>query len=183
MEYLRTEELPVTRLRHFPGNARQHATGALLESVRLGQYRALVVRELDDGEYVVVCGNGTLDALIANGNATALAEIRRFSDAEALRVNLADNRIHDLGSDDPVLLAALLAEVDAFDYPAIGFTDKQVAKLLGEEEMPDAGDAPTEDEGLIQTWGVIVECSNEADQIGLLQKLADEGWNVRAISG
>lgn len=179
---MRTEEIDVTRLRHFPGNARQHANGALLESVRLGQYRALVVREMDNGDLVVVCGNGTLDALIANGNGTALAEVRKFSDSEARRVNIADNRLHDLGSDDPVLLAALLADVDSFDYPAIGYTDKQIAKLLGDEGMPDEGDAPTDDD-LIQTWGVIVECSNEADQISLLRMLAEQGWNVRAISG
>lgn len=182
MEYLRTEEIDVTKLRHFPGNARQHASGALLQSVKMGQYRALVVREMPDGDLVVVCGNGTLDALIANGNATALAEVRRFTDSEARRVNIADNRIHDLGSDDPVMLAALLAEVEPFDYLAMGYTDKQVAKLLGEEEMPEEGDASTDDD-LLQTWGVIVECSNEDDQISLLRQLADEGWNVRAISG
>lgn len=181
MEYLRTEDVPVVELRHFPGNARKHADKALRESVRLGQYRALVVREMDDESLVVVCGNGTLDALIASGAEYALAEIRRFTDAEARRVNVADNRIHDLGSDDQGLLAALLSDMDSFDYEAAGFTDKQVAKLLGEEEMPEEGDAPT-DATLLQTWGVIVECSNEGDQIALLAELAGQGWNVRAIS-
>jgi len=181
VEYLRTVEIPVTDLRHFPGNARKHADKQLRESVRLGQYRALVVRELDDGGLVVVCGNGTLDALIANGQATALSEIRKFTDSEARRVNVADNRLHDLGSDDPELLVALLGDMDPFDWSAAGFTEKQIAKLLGDEEMPPEGDAPT-DASLLQTWGVIVECSNEEDQIGLLAELAAQGWNVRAIS-
>ncbi len=181
MEYLRTEDVPVTELRHFPGNARKHADKQLRESVRLGQYRALVVREMEDDSLVVVCGNGTLDALIANGQLSALAEIRKFTDAEARRVNIADNRLHDLGSDDPDLLAALLSDMDPFDYSAAGFSDKQVAKLLGEETMPEEGDAPT-DASLLQTWGVIVECSNEQDQIALLAELAAQGWNVRAIS-
>jgi hypothetical protein len=32
-------------------------------------------------------------------------------------------------------------------------------------------------------YGVIVECSSEAEQVGLLGRLAAEGMNVRALVG
>ena len=50
MRYLGTQNLPLTGLAQFPGNARRGDLGAIRASVaRHGQYRSIVVRQLADG--------------------------------------------------------------------------------------------------------------------------------------
>ena len=60
----------------------------------------------------------------------------------------------------------------------LGFEENYLAKILG-EEMPPAGDAPTDD--LSNRWGVVIECGSEDEQTGLLDELTGRGLNVRAI--
>jgi hypothetical protein len=32
-----------------------------------------------------------------------------------------------------------------------------------------------------EVWGIVVTCDNETEQTRLLERLADEGWQVRAL--
>lgn len=171
-----TEEIPVAALIRFPGNARQHADAELRASVqRLGQYRPLVVRKVGD-ELVILAGNGTADALAATGHDTARAEVIECDDDEARRINLADNRISDLASDDKDALAELLSYLDN-DYLGTGWTEADVAKLI---EPPDiGGDADIDDINV--SYGIVIDCSSEEEQLRLLERLGAEGLSCRAL--
>lgn len=175
MQVLGVKEVPLASLTRFPGNARVHAEGELRQSIkRLGQYRPLVVREMGNGR-VILAGNGTADALEAEGYENARAELIECTDEEARRINIADNRLSDIATDDKDALAELLSYLDG-DYGGTGWTDADVAKLI---EPPDFGDQP-EDE-IIPTFGVVIDCSSEEEQLRLLERLSAEGLSCRAL--
>src|SRR6266487_3487544 len=179
MEYLETTVVPLTQLQRFPGNSRKHAQDWLRDSAALGQYKSLLVRRLEDGQLVIVAGNGTADALEAVGAKEARVEVWNYTDHEARSVNIRDNRLFDLAGDDDDALTALLRLQDG-DFEALGYNTAEIAKLLGEEIMPEPGDAPVDaDEG--KRWGIIVECGTEDEQVRLLEELGGQGLNVRAL--
>jgi ParB-like chromosome segregation protein Spo0J len=179
MKYLETTVVPLADLQRFPGNARKHAKERIKESVRKGQYKSLLVRRTDAGQLVIVAGNGTADALEEIGTRDARVEVWEYTDNEARWANISDNRLSDLASDDDDALAALLVAQDG-DYVGLGFTDREIAVILGTEELPPPGDAPV-DEAAGNRWGVIVECGTEDEQVRLLTELGGQGLNVRAI--
>ncbi|HET9893664.1 MAG TPA: ParB N-terminal domain-containing protein [Streptosporangiaceae bacterium] len=127
--YVATRDVPVGQLTPFPGNARRGKTDKIRESIRRnGQYRSLVVRQCDDG-LVILAGNHTYEALRAEGHATVRCEVIECDDHTARRINLADNRLSDLATDDADALAGLLSYLDE-DYEGTGWTDLDVHRLI-----------------------------------------------------
>ena len=132
--YARITDMPIADLRPFPGNSNRGNVPAILESLcRTGQYRAIVVREHATG-HTILAGNHTVQAIAAHGpgdcgltvkvdgvehlcglcsNTTwepsARCEVITCDEDTALRINLADNRIPELGSQDDHALTLLLA--------------------------------------------------------------------------
>lgn len=128
--YVETRDVPLSDLTHFSGNAKRGDVAAIQESLRRnGQYRSLIVRKTDDGQLVVLAGNHTMDALAANGEKTARCEIVTCDDAEAKRINLADNRLAELGAWDDDALAALLQSIQD-DLDGTGYTGNDLDELL-----------------------------------------------------
>jgi hypothetical protein len=220
--YLRHADVPVSDLTEFPGNPRTGDDKAIRDSLRrFGQYRALVIREHDDGTLTVLAGNHTRKAIgglaaekptvedllkawpahkrqayeesarafceqLRRG--TARCEIIACSDDEAGRINAADNKYGELPDPDTgerydsAALADLLASFDG-DFGGTGWTAEEFEDLTSpadSDSLPDPGDAGTDDDDG-ERWGVIVECSTEAQQVRLLETLSGEGYNVRAI--
>lgn len=136
--YLETRDVPITELTRFPGNAKRGDVGAIRESIRRnGQYRALVVRRCADG-LVILAGNHTHDAIKAEGHKTVRCEIVECDDDTARRVNLADNRLAEIGEMDTDALAELLSYLDG-DYEGTGYDEAFVDALLNPgEEIPTA---------------------------------------------
>ena len=127
-----TRNVAISALQRFPGNARRGDVEAIRSSIRrFGQYRAIVVRDTGDG-LVIVAGNHTRDALEAEGHDTARCEVITCTDDEARRINLADNRLAELGGYDDDDLAALLASLDG-DYDGTGWAQEDLDALLGTE--------------------------------------------------
>jgi hypothetical protein len=121
MKYVTTRQVPLSQLEPYPGNARRGDLAKIRESLRSnGQYRSLIVRSTGEKQYTVLAGNNTLQALTAEGTAKARCEVIECDDAEALRINLVDNRTADAGSYDDEALAALLRDLD--DYTGTGYT-------------------------------------------------------------
>lgn len=177
--YLRTEHIALDELTGFPGNAKRGDVQQIRHSLRRnGQYRSLVVREIPDGPLVVLAGNHTMRALAAEGHTTARCEIVLCDDSTARRINLADNRLAELGENDTDALAELLSYLDG-DYEGTGYTDDDVASLIVPPQLPEEGDAPVDITEPV--WGVIVECIDEQQQTELLERLAAEGRRVRAL--
>ncbi|AEW92954.1 MULTISPECIES: ParB/RepB/Spo0J family partition protein [Streptomycetaceae] len=129
-EYVTTRDVPLDELMLFPGNAKRGDVEAIRQSLRRnGQYRSLIVREIPSGPLIVLAGNHTLQALAAEGAQTARCEIVRCDDAEARRINLADNRLAELGTYDNDALAELLSYLDG-DYTGTGYTETDVEMLI-----------------------------------------------------
>ncbi|MCF1597719.1 DNA methyltransferase [Streptomyces muensis] len=136
--YLGTREIPFDQLERFPGNPRRGDIDAIRGSLRRhGQYRSLVVRALGEDQYVILAGNHTHDALKAEGYAAARCEVIECDDDQARRINLADNRLAELGTYDNDALADLLSYLDG-DLDGTGYTADDVSALLGTEEEPAA---------------------------------------------
>jgi hypothetical protein len=142
--YVETREVPLDELTHFEGNAKRGDVEAIRASIRRnGQYRSLVVRRIDNGPLVVLAGNHTMRALGAEGYETARCEIVLCDDDEARRINLADNKLAELGGYDNDALAELLSYMDG-DYEGTGYTDDDVMKLI---TPPDIDDLTDDDDG------------------------------------
>lgn len=151
MKYVGIKRIPVAKLTKFPGNARRGQIEQIRASLRRhGQYRALVVRQLDDGSMVVLVGNNTLDALELEGITHARCELVVCDDDEALRINLVDNRLSDLADYDDVSLIEQLTAL-AGDFDDVGYTEDDLHRLMAgnkpkEAEAPD--DFPSVDDGI-----------------------------------
>lgn len=133
-----TQDIPLADLTPFPGNARRGNVALLRESVKEhGQYRSVVVRRQDDGTLVVLAGNHTVEALREEGAATARAEVITCTDTQAKKINVADNRLSDVSTNDDQDLMALLAEIAASDEGlyGTGYTEDDIAKLI--HDLPD----------------------------------------------
>ncbi|MDX3124930.1 pyridoxal-phosphate dependent enzyme [Streptomyces scabiei] len=151
--YVDTREIPLDELSHFEGNAKRGDVDAILVSLRRnGQYRSLVVRQVVNGPLVVLAGNHTMRALKAHGpgkcqyaddettpcgmcaddswdGTTARCEIVVCDDSDARRINLADNKLAEMGGYDNDALAELLSYMDG-DYEGTGYTDDDVLALI-----------------------------------------------------
>jgi DNA modification methylase len=142
--YVETREVPLDELSHFEGNAKRGDVEAIRASIRRnGQYRSLVVRRIDGGPLIVLAGNHTMRALGAEGYETARCEIVTCDDDEARRINLADNKLAELGAYDNDALAELLSYMDG-DYEGTGYTDEDVMRLI---TPPDIDDLAGDDDG------------------------------------
>ncbi|MFB7649490.1 ParB/RepB/Spo0J family partition protein [Streptomyces sp. NPDC056084] len=130
--YVSTRDVPLDDLTRYPGNPRRGDVEAIRASIRrYGQYRSLVVRDTGDA-LVVLAGNHTSDALRAEGHTTARCEVLTCDDDTARRINLADNKLAELGYYDEDDLAAMLAALDG-DLDGTGWSQQEVARLLTDE--------------------------------------------------
>lgn len=135
--YVATRDIPLGELTKYPGNAKRGDVGKIRESIkRNGQYRALVVRQTDDGQLIILAGNHTFEAIRQERHATARCEVITCDEQTALRINLVDNRTSELGGYDDDALVHLLSYLDE-DYDGTGYTEDDVNRLL---QPPDPGD-------------------------------------------
>jgi ParB-like chromosome segregation protein Spo0J len=162
---LDTVDLPLDSLIPFPGNARRGDVAKIRESVRKnGQYRSILVRDVG-GTRTIVAGNHTAQAMREEGHATARCELIECSDETALAVNLADNRMSDLGGYDDEALVDLLESLGG-DFEATGYTEADLEGLLSALEVAETHEAlpveprpapeplaetPSEDRGIRET--------------------------------
>lgn len=177
----------VTNLTELPGNPRKGDIDAIARSLRVfGQRKPVTARITGHDE------NGDPVGYVTAGNHTLLAARDRLAWSHVAAVwieedettasawALADNHLSEIGSNDPDLLAEMLDQIAADPelMAATAYTDEDLAELLN-KGMPPPGDA--EILSFPEQWGVIVEVDDETTQVELLQRLASEGFRVRAI--
>jgi DNA modification methylase len=148
--YTGTRDVPLADLTPFPGNARRGDVDQIRASLRRhGQYRSLIVRDTGDA-LVVLAGNHTLQALHGEHADTARCEIITCTDDEALRINVADNRLGQLGGYDDEALTELLLGL-AGDFEGTGYNLDDLSALLpwpepvtaDPDDVPDLPEDPT----------------------------------------
>jgi hypothetical protein len=137
VEMLGVRDIDINQLTFFPGNARRGQLDQIRQSVRrLGQYRSVVVRVVNEPPaFVVLAGNHTVQAMRAEGHQTAHCGLIRCTDDEARRVNLGDNKLSDIATDDLDSLAELLSYLDG-DYDGTGWSVYDVDKLVDHMAPP-----------------------------------------------
>lgn len=187
-KFLRYEDVPLDRLEQFPGNARRNDVDKLVKSItHHGQYRTLVVRAVSDEDgdrLVILAGNHTYQALckIASDpldelgmSATARCEIMTCTQREALEINLVDNKSNDSAFYDEDAMRTQLEELNA-NFAGTGWDEKSAGKYLD-----DPGDADTNEDPPL-AFNLLVICRDEAQQTDLMEKLLDEGFEVKALT-
>lgn len=135
---------PISQLVHDPRNARTH-NAKNLQAIRdslakFEQRKPVVVRRSD---MRVIAGNGTMDAALALGWTHLACVLVDDDDTTAAAYGLADNRTAELAEWDDETLAALMAELDeAGASEGLGWTDREVTRLLDEAARGEAGEDP-----------------------------------------
>ena len=145
VERLGERDIDISALTYFPGNARRGNLAEIRKSVRrLGQYRAVVVRDTGS-ELVILAGNHTVQAMADEGLETASCGVIRCTDDEAYRVNISDNRLSDIATDDPDELVQLLSYLED-DYEGTGWSEEDVRKLIDVPDFEPEDESPRLDE-------------------------------------
>lgn len=202
IKFLGHELIPLDELELFPGNANIGNVPMILESLRSNsQYRSLIVRRTEEHKYVVLAGNHTLLALVEHGPGPCRAEdcqlclmewtgkprceVFECTDEEAVKINVADNRIPEFSKRDDQALADLLMSIE--DLTGSGYTTEDLRLYLPQEppqleELAEQyGDVEDETHPVNPGWGVVVSCSSEQEQTELLDRMIEDGYTVRAL--
>lgn len=194
----RIEYEPIDQLIGAPSNPKQHNIDLVRRSIgRFGYVSPAIV---DERTGRLVVGHGRTEALLAlrdageippegvlqNTDGVWLVPVLHGwasrSDEEAAAYLVADNRHTELGGWDNEALSKLLDDIGDPDLVDLtGWDLDALAGLLDHdtEEMPDEGDADTGPTDAV--WGIAVTCRDEREQTDLLQRLSDEGYQVRAL--
>lgn len=137
-----------------PKNARRHNArniGVIADSLaKVGAGRSIVI----DEDNVVLCGNGVVEAagergiekvqvVEADGNTIIAVRRSGLTKKQKAEMAISDNRAGDLSAFDD---AALLKLIDETGAEAIGFTEEEMANLLGSNIVPAEGEWPSYDE-------------------------------------
>lgn len=196
------EQWPIAKLdeRRWPDNPKDHDLGELTRSIRRFGFTTPIL--LDERSGRIVAGHGRLEAVAAiraegesaplgitiaedgDWEVPVLRGVAFRSDAEARAYVIADNQHTMLGgwhNDKLVDWLKDLSENDTLD--GTGFDGDDLEALWkdvhGEDtEEEDAGDQ-TDD--LTEQYQVLVICKNEFEQTALLEKLAQENYECRAL--
>ncbi|GAA5046481.1 hypothetical protein HNP84_009729 [Thermocatellispora tengchongensis] len=200
--------VPLGDLEPHPDNPHKGDVDVIAESIeKNGFYGTVLVQK---SRMRIIAGEHRWRGAKANGLDKVPALLIDVDDKTATRIMLADNRTAEFGAYDDQALAELLRGLDDLDgtgwteqdlddlaeaiaadnaavalapggapAPGGGRADQAGTGARAEEELPEPGDAETHTRPVV--WGVVVTCDSEAQQVQLLDQLAGQGWNVRAL--
>jgi len=172
---------PVDQLVEMPGNPRRGDVDAVARSYStFGQRKPIVARREGDGA-IVLAGNHQLKAARKLGWSHIAVVFVEDDDLTARAFSLADNRTAELGDYDEDLLAEMISYIadDKELLAATGYSPEDIEKLVdGVEQM---GDDMAD--RLESAWSVVIACRDEAEQVVLLKRFTEEGFQVKALVG
>ncbi len=179
-----SETLPTATLAgmaacYNPRKISDHDLDALRRSLRFfGAVQPVVVNTRTNR---IVGGHQRVKAAEAEGIDALPVVYVDLDEPTEKQLNLALNRVS--GEFDRERLEELVRDLDASgaDLGLTGFTDKELAELVG--GAPDSGgaDEPADEGGYQSQYGVIVMCSNEAEQERVYQTLRAEGYDCKVV--
>ena len=197
----RIEQMPLAEIAPAARNPKEHDDAGIRRSIERFGVAELVL--LDERTGRLVAGHGRIKALadmehdprvatppdgvvVAEDGSWTVPVVRGWasrSDAEAEAYLVASNRLTENGGWDNRGLGELLEELAEQQLLEVtGFSEEDLEKLLADatgDPLAEEGDA--EEDDLPQSWGVIVQCRNEAEQAEMLMRFSEEGLNVRAL--
>jgi hypothetical protein len=169
--------VPAGQLRPHPDNWRIHPPGqraALAALLRdIGYAGALIARELRDGSLELI--DGHLRAATTPDQCVPVLVVD-LSDDEARLLLAAHDPLATLAEADADKLAALLASTPASDAALRALFDGLLPpETQGADRQP-AADA------LAESFQVLVQCANEAEQRAVYERLTAEGLACRLLT-
>ena len=181
----------------WPGNPKEHDLGAITESMlRFGFRDPIAVNRRN---HEIEEGHGRTQVLIAlrsqgreaprfievNEHGAWRVPIMYFDDDDITQRGyaLAHNRTQELGGgyDDRKLLAAIREQANYGQLLGTGFDGDDISALQKRLAQLDGG-AEDQTAELRTQFQVLVTCATEQEQAELLERLANEGLTVRALT-
>jgi hypothetical protein len=193
VEQLAVEYVPLTTLLKWPGNPKQHDLGAIAASMLRFGFRDPIGANrrdnyLEEGHGRLEC----LDALRQQGrgaprfihveNGAWLVPVLYFDDEPitAHGYALAHNRTQELGGgyDQEALRNALEEQARYGLLPGTGFDSDDLHAL--NRRLHEGADDQTSE--LRTNFQVLIICTDEHEQLALLERFAGEGLRCRALT-
>lgn len=174
------EWVAVEELKPWVDNPRKNdkAVAQLARSIKRFGFGAPVLARRANGE--VIAGHTRLKAAIRLGLKMVPVRYLDLDPADAHLLALADNKVGELADWDDDKLGAILSQLQAEDADLVdgtGFSDKELAKLLGDE----LDGAVDDDLDVAPKFEVLAECVDEAQQREVIAKLTELGVECRAL--
>jgi ParB-like chromosome segregation protein Spo0J len=166
----------------YENNARQHSDDQIEQIAASIEEFGWMSPLLIDGTNGIIAGHARwLAARRLAMPRVPCIEHSHLTDAQRRAYVLADNKLTLNATWDEAMLALELERLDTteFDLSLIGFNERELSRLLdGLGEGGDASSAPIDEH-----WAVIIDCTDEADQVALIERLQAEGRTVRGVVG
>ena len=170
----------VTELITYVNNSRTHSdeqVAQIASSIKeFGWTNPILV----DGKNGIIAGHGRLLAARKLGHKEVpTIELSELTDAQKRAYIIADNKLAlNAGWDDEVLKLEIQQLNDLnFDLTLLGFDEIELAKMFDE-----VVDEEPEGQNYQEVFNIIVECSNEAEQEKIFNRLDSEGYKCRVQS-
>ena len=167
-----------------PKNAREHSNANLQAIARslknYGQVKPIIVNR-HNGQ--IEAGNGTYLAARTLGW-THIAILKVEHDAAAQRgFSIADNRTAELANWNDLMLAEALSQIkeESPDLHAELLLSELAAATLGEADAPPAA-KPGPPAEKLNTYQIVVQCTDAMDRRRLLRSLRKQGRRCRALT-
>lgn len=172
--------VPAGELRPNPRNWRLHPESqrAALRSLlaEVGYAGALLARELEDGSLELIDGHLRAETTPDEVVPVLVLDVDA---AEAEKILLTHDPLAAMAETDHEQFAALLAEAESIS-PEVeemlqGLTQ---AAVVMERECPPDSDSVA----ISESWQVVVECRDEADQREIFERMRREGYRCRVLT-
>ena len=170
----------VTELIPYVNNSRTHSDEQVAQIAASIKEFGWTNPILVDGKNGIIAGHGRLLAARKLGHKEVpTIELSELTDAQKRAYIIADNKLAlNAGWDDEVLKLEIQQLNDLnFDLTLLGFDEVELAKMFDE-----VVDEEPEGENYQEVFNIIVECSNEAEQEKIFNRLDSEGYKCRVQS-
>ena len=170
----------VTELIPYVNNSRTHSDEQVAQIAASIKEFGWTNPILVDGDNGIIAGHGRLLAARKLGHKEVpTIEVSDLTDAQKRAYIIADNKLAlNAGWDDEVLKLEIQQLSDLnFDLTLLGFDEVELAKMFDE-----VVDEEPEGENYQEVFNIIVECSNEAEQEKIFNRLDSEGYKCRVQS-
>ena len=170
----------VTELIPYVNNSRTHSDEQVAQIAASIKEFGWTNPILVDGKSGIIAGHGRLLAARKLGHKEVpTIELSELTDAQKRAYIIADNKLAlNAGWDDEVLKLEIQQLSDLnFDLTLLGFDEVELAKMFDE-----VVDEEPEGENYQEVFNIIVECSNEAEQEKIFNRLDSEGYKCRVQS-
>jgi ParB-like nuclease domain len=173
--------VPAAQLRPHPKNWRTHPAhqrdalqGILAE---VGYAGALLARELEDGSLELIDGHLRAETTPEMEVPVLVLDVTA---AEAAKLLTVLDPLASLAEANGAQLAAIVAEIET-DSTAVRSLLDRLSQQANSDQAPLVASAPALESQLQESFQVVVECHDEAEQRTIYERLCGEGFSCRLL--